>query len=100
MKPFLKTLIWELFLIISVIFSLIGELLLYINVINFISYAEKVPLISAVVTLSISIVSVGFAFTNMFFKNRKEKYQRIITDCTLVFSVIVLAKSIQYVYLI
>ena len=100
MKPFAKTLIWELCLQIAVSFFILGETCLFIGFISCLSVeVHIVPFACSLFAVGASIIGLIAIVTAEVFCDRKRIWQRISTNIVLIINVALVGKSVYLLIL-
>ena len=95
MKPYLKSLIWELCLQISIALLVIGETSLFIGVVNSLTSNLHEVAEGVIILASISsIIGLLLSVATFFFCNRKKMGQRVATNVNLVLVTALIGKNI------
>lgn len=95
MKPYFKALIWELCLQISIAFLVMGEISLFIGVVDALTSSFHKVAEGAIVLASIScIIGLLLCVAALFFCNRNKIWQRVATNVNLVLVTALIGKNI------
>ena len=90
MKPFVKGLLWEVCLQISVGLLIFGETCLFIGV----TARSEMPLGCSLLAGIASIIGLFFAILALFFYDRKRMWQRIVSNIVLMIIVALIGKCV------
>ena len=94
MKPFVKGLLWELCLQISMGFFIFGEMFLFIGVVSCLSLDGcKVPLVCSLSSGGAGIIGLIFSVVALYTCERKKMWKRLLTNVDLMMIVQLIGKS-------
>ena len=94
MKPFVKELVWELCIQISVGFLIFGGTCLFIGIVSCLCDGYEVPLGCSLLACIASVIGFVFTVTAVFLCNRTRTWQRLVTNIDLMMNIALIAKSV------
>lgn len=95
MNSSIKTVLWELFVVLSFGFCMLSETFLFVGVVPACIFkGEEISLICIIIACCVEVISLVLCVTAICICNRKEVQHRIWTDVCILFNMLMTGKNI------